>query len=303
VRRQRNIDSEIPDDEDDIVIVEPELERAEEKAGADADPDPLVVLRREVDEHKTARAEAERKLAAEKAERDRVDSDHQVNRLTQDKIVIEQAYAAAEARAGAAKRAFADAMKAGDFDAAAEAQGSIARTENEMSRYADAYQLIEERAKAPAAAQAPVSKPDTLDDAISRIPDPATRQWATDHKDDLADPKRLNLAYAADGLAVARGLKPGTDAYLDFLDEQLGYEMEAEQPPKPAPKAATPARRRAPPVAAPVTRNSGGKVSVTLTDTDKAFAQQLGVSAKEYARSIVNAKNDPRYGKYANRSR
>jgi hypothetical protein len=268
------------------------------------EPEPLDVLRRELEEHKTARAEAERKLNAEKAERERANTDHATSKLAQDKLVIEQAYTAAEGRAVQAKRAFADAMKAGDYNAAAEAQAAIARTENEMSRYADAYQIIEERSKAPPALAA--AEDNSLDAQIARIPDASVRQWATAHKDDLADPARLKLAYAADNLAVARGLQPGTDAYLDFMDEQLGYEMEDESPPPPPRRVApapAPTRRRAPAVAAPVSRGSGGKVSVTLTDADKAFAQQLGMTHKDYARSVLAAKNDPRFDKYSNRSR
>lgn len=312
---KRGRSTDIPDE--DIVILDadgaiaPEPGRdvalAHPQPGAEVtpperEPEPMEVLRRELDEHKTARAEAERKLNAEKAERERANTDHATSKLAQDKLVIEQAYTAAEARSVAAKRAFADAMKATDYAAAAEAQAVIARVENEMSRYADAYQIIEDRAKAPPAA-APAQE--TLDDQIARIPDASVRQWATDHKDDLADPARLKLAYAADNLAVARGLKPGTDAYLDFMDDQLGYEMEEQPapPPRRAPTPPAPTRRRAPAVAAPVSRGSGGKVSVTLTDTDKSFAQQLGMTHKEYARSVLAAKNDSRFDKYSNRSR
>lgn len=307
-KRSRIAEDDIPDD-DIIILDEPDAEVEAAETPPAADPDPLEVLRREVDEHKSARAEAERKLTEEKAERERATQAHQGDKLAQDRIVIEQAYSAAETRSVAAKRAFTDAMTAGDFAAAAEAQAAIARVENEMQRYADAYQGIEERARAtpePQRQQAPAPKPDaSLDAAIAQIPDPATRQWATDHKDDLKDPARLKLAYAADALAIARGMKPGTDAYLDFLDDQLGYEMEEiEERPAPAPPPrATPAKRRAPPVAAPVSRGGGGKVSVTLSATDKAFAQQLGVSEKEYAKSVIGAKSDPRFTKYQNRLR
>jgi hypothetical protein len=297
--RKRGNTGEIPDD--DIVVTDdaPEIEvLAEPEHG----PDPLDVLRREVNEHKSARADAERKLADEKAERERVSGEHATSRLAQDRTVIEQAYSAAEARSATAKRAFTDAMKAGDFTAAADAQAAIARVENEMQRYADAYQVIEERSKAPQPAAPPAAE--SVDAQIARIPDPAVRQWATDHREDLADPARLKLAYAADNLAVARGLMPGTDAYFDFMDDQLGYEMDEQTAPPPPPRpASVPARRRTPPVAAPVSRGGGGKVSVTLSDTDKAFAGQLGMSHKDYARSIVAAKADPRFDKYSNRSR
>lgn len=290
-RRQR-VASDIPDDEDIIVVDEGEVAPPVESA-PEVERDPIEVLKREVDEHRSARIEAERKLTAEKAERERAAADSSVSRLASDKLAIEQAYSAAEGRSLAAKRAFKDAMTAGDFDAAAEAQASIARVENEMQRYADAYQAIESQRAAPAPVAAPAEE--SIETAIARIPDPAVRDWATEHRADLADPKRRNLAYAADSLAVARGLEPGSDAYLDFLDEQLGYGGEQAPAPKAAPK------RRGPPVAAPVSRGGGGKVSVTLTDTDKALAQQAGVTPQDYARSILAAKKDPRYNKYANR--
>lgn len=303
---RRRVAEDIPENDDDIILLEadggevPPPQPAPEPEAEDKTPDPLDVLRREVDEHKSARAEAERKLAAEKAERDRAAADNATSRLAADKIAIEQAYSAAEARAVAAKRAFADAMTAQDFNAAAESQAAIARVENEMQRYADAYAVIEDRSRQePPAQPAPAAKQESLDDAIARIPDAATRDWANEHKDDLQDPKRLKLAYAADALATARGLVVGSDAYLDFLDEQLGYEMEETPPAAPPPPA--PARRRGPPVAAPVSRGGGGKVSVTLSEIDKSLAQQAGLTPKEYARSILAAKKDPRYHKYSNR--
>jgi len=177
----------------------------------------------------------------------------------------------------------------------------LVRLESAMIRYSERYQELERQEKTPKP-QHSSSSADSYEAMAAQIAEPDVRQWALDHKDDLIKPARQRLAFAANDLALARGLKPGTDEYLNFLDDQMGYEMESQEEEDVTPAKVAPARR-APPVSAPVTRRGGGKVqSVTLSPEDKRWANQLGISEKDYAKSKSAAMRDDRFNRYSGRT-
>ena len=113
---------------------------------------------------------------------------------------------------------------------------------------------------------------------------PKVAQWAREHKDDVLRPNRQKLAFAADAMAQAKGYAPGTDEYLDFLDENMGY---LEPEPK-AKQSVKPARRS---VAAPASRSSGSSSStrIALNQDDLDMAKSLKMSAQEYAKCKAKA--------------
>jgi len=291
--RRAQREQNIPEDE---VEISPEDE-------VENDEDPIEVLKREVEAHKTREAETEKRLADERRQRELLERQaalHNVDKLANDKALLEQSFAAADAKAAEAKRLYATHASEGRWEDAAEAQRELLRIEHSMIRMSERYQDIERQEKAPKPAAPAAPAIDEYDAGVARIAEPELRSWAMEHKSDLLQPDRQRLALAANDLALARGLKPGSEEYLDFLDDQMGYEMDDTPPPEP--RRAPPARR-APSVAAPVSRSAGGRTqSVTLTPQEKNWASQLGISEKEYAKSKVEAMNNGKYNRYSGRS-
>ena len=256
------------------------------------DDEPIEVLKRQFQELEAERDRERHRasdLEARNREHEATISQRAGSELANHKAVLEQAYAAEELKKADAKRRAAAAMAKGDFDGVADAQDEMAQSHAVMMRYSDAYQQIEAQQKAPKQVQQP-RQVDEFEAAIAKM-EPRVAAWAREHKDDVTKPDRQRLAIAADGMATARGYAPGSDAYLDYLDEAMGYyepegkTMETPQP-KPAPRQAQQQTgRRAP--AAPPTRTSGstagGRRRVTLTEDDKRQARGYGVTDEEYA--------------------
>lgn len=278
----------------DAAASQPELEVVEkpDKEPEKAEDEPLTVLKRQLEEASAAR-EASDKRAAELERRSHEQAQqleqHQTTELANHKAVLEQAYAVEEAKLADAKRKYAAAHQSGDFDAVADANNEMIRANALMGQYSTAYQELERREKAPKAQPQQTSLEDQFDESVKRM-DPRVASWAREHKADILKPGRAEWALAADKLAAAKGLKPGSDEYLDFMDEQMGYEAEesddSAQDKQAAPAQTTPrTSKRAP--AAPPTRNSassGGRKRVVLTEDDKRQAQGYGVTLEEYAK-------------------
>ena len=84
------------------------------------------------------------------------------------------------------------------------------------------------------------------------------RNGAREHKSDLLTPGRYEIAMSAAKVAQSRGLQPGSDEFLDYVDEQMGY-LDWSDDPVPARQAAQipqkPRNKR--PVSAPTSRTAG----------------------------------------------
>jgi hypothetical protein len=230
------------------------------------------------------------------------------------KTALEHAYAGEELKLANAKRAYADTLRNGDYDASAEVNAEIARITQVMTSYASSYHGIEaeeralaagaeERAKVVPAREAPAEvrhdpvqpqqQGDQFETALASM-HPKVAAWAREHKADVLDPARQKLAYAADALALAKGFAAGSDEYLDLLDEHMGY-LEADPEPVQAPaprqngrRVNQPAKR---PTAAPGSRASASSTAkkVWLTDSHRQQAKELGMSEPEFAKFVAEA--------------
>jgi len=268
---------------------EPEDQTEGQHVEAPSDEDPIEVLQRSVDAANKAKDEAETKAADEarrrqdaEARRYELENRHVSTDLENRKALLERDYLAVAADADNAERAYADAMTAGDYAAAAKAQRAMASAEAKITRLQADYFVNEEQIKNPPRREAPPVQ-DGFEERVQTL-HPKIQSWAREHKDDLM--ARSQLAYSADQLAVNRGLAIGSDEYLDFMDEQMGYTYEEPEPKKVV-------TRRAPPVSAPVSRasNSGDVNKVYLTSFDKDMAKSLGMSNAEYAKYVRDAPN------------
>ena len=224
------------------------------------------------------------------------------------KASLEHAYASEELKLANAKRSYAEMLRIGDFDAAAEANAEIARTTQTMAAYSSSYHGIEvqeqalvteaeERIKTPPPrreASVEVSHPqqgDQFESALTAM-HPKVAAWAREHKDDILRPDRQKLAFAADALALAKGWPAGSDEYLDLLDEHMGY-LDPGAEPEPVPAVQQNGRRviSRRPTAAPASRAtaSSGAVKVHLSEWDRDQAKLLGQTEREYAQYKVKS--------------
>jgi len=265
--------------------------------------DPYEVLQRNFDAVNKQRAEAEElareeALKRQSAERQRDELDGRVHRqaaseLESHKALVQKEYTLSETEGRAIEQAYAAALENQDYAAAAKAQRALVRVEGRLKQLEEIYVSVEDRIKnAPKTEQRQVQRVDEFEEGLKQLPKPL-QDWARDHEDDLR--KRTDLALAAGNLAASKGLKVGSDEYLDFMDEQMGYalEDEAETPPPPE-KVETqrrPAKRRVP-LAAPVSSSSSGDASkVYLTADDKRWAKEAGLTEREYAKYKKDASN------------
>ena len=110
-------------------------------------------------------------------------------------------------------------------------------------------------------------------------------EWASKNTWFGQDPIKTGAAYALDAELKSRGVDPRSDAYYEELDRRLAEAFpdirKAPQKPRQTPSQ---------PVAGVTTRTTGGeKRKVTLTASEAAMAERLGVPLAEYARYLKRA--------------
>ena len=247
-----------------------------------ADEDPLEVLKKQFDAVKAEKEDADRRAFEAARVAKEHEARHAVAEIGSNKALLEQAYSAEELKIADAKRKYSAALQNGDFDSAADAQLEMTRSDGVMRQYATAYAELEHRSKQPLQSTPQAqSSDDTFEEAL-RSMDPRVAQWARDHKSDVLSPKKQRLAFAADSMAQAKGFKPGSDEYLDFLDEQMGYSAH-DKPTQPR------ISKRAPSAPASRSSSSGSSRKVYLTEDDRHLARQLNMSDVAYAQFKVKA--------------
>ena len=260
---------------------------APETAAPPPEDEPIDVLKRKFEALKAQHSETERRAREAEARAEEIRRQSGTAELTHSKTVLEHAYALEETKLAQAKRQYAEQLRAGQYDEAADTQIEIARATGEMGKYRDAYGEIERRAAAPAPAPKPAPA-DPFEAAVATM-EPRTAAWVREHADDLRQPQRQKIALAADQLASAYGHQPGTPEYLEFMNAELGYTKAPPQPQEPAtpvPAAAPAPQPRRRMAAAPPSRMSSnsGTQTVHLTEDDMRQARNLKMSVEEYGK-------------------
>lgn len=275
---------------------EPQIDTSHEEDGGGEqhaeEPDPVADLQRQLAE---MRAERE----AEKAERATADESAE---LRQHQAAIANGHRNAKAALGNAKAAFAAASRAGDWDAAAEAQADIAQITADIREFEVASDELAAAAKRKPAAK-PAANADPFEAAIADRSD-KTKAWLRKNKADLLkSPARGMRAQAADAEARDLGIELDTPEYFAHMDKSMGYQV-AKQPQKQAKPTGRPR------VAAPGGGNSGGAQGagdlrdVRLSRDEAAMARAmfpgdpkaLGRYAAQKAEIIKNGRNPQRGG-------
>lgn len=272
-------------------------------------PDPVVELRTQLAAME-ARAESERRAreyAEQDASRSRAEVEQSRVNLQHTQLqAISNAIAAEQADADALERGYAQALRAGDHATAAKCQRAMARIESRLVQLEDGKVNLEQAIRSPQPAQErrqprPQDQPQrdarpapaaTSSDPVEAYLQTRTprvqaflksrdRSWLTD--------KRMNdKLVAAHHLAKSENYVEDTDAYFEYIDQQMGVKKAAPAPAALAQR--VPAKKTIP--AAPTSRAASSNQSgvsgttVHLTPRQRDAARALGMTEAAYAERV-----------------
>lgn len=190
------------------------------------------------------------------------------------KQFVDATTAAAEAKVAAARRALKEASETFDAEAMAKAQEDLTDAKLELQ--------AAKNFKTPTF-QAPENDVQTRQAAEPAEVDPKTRAWMA-KRTWFTNPAHTAATSYALGLhqeLMAAGYDPQTDRYFDAIDAGMKkrfpelYAGEREPGDRP--------QRRTGAVVAPASRTAPRKNTVTLTASEVALCQKLGITPKQYA--------------------
>lgn len=263
--------------------------QAEEEIPADLG---IEALKQQLEQERSARAEAERR--AHLATRHAVRSDAEVQEGNLQIVV--SAIETVKRDNLNNRRAYAEALQAQDFTKAAEINDVISMNNAKLLQLESGRQALEERVVAARNAPPPREEPpsDPVETVASQL-SPRSAAWVRSHPECVRDQKMYSKMLGAHHLAVGEGLPADSDEYFEFIENQLGMRKPKAAPPPsdaqdedPSAAAAKPVPRRVAPPAAPPSRGaSNGAGRMTLTAAQREAAQISGLSEEEYARNLM----------------
>ena len=218
-------------------------------------------------------------------------------KLVQDsqKALNEHSKYGAQIAVQAAQKNLKEAYETGDAEGVAKAQQALTEAQltqasapNVSQRVIDNWKqnvMAEERQ---VQQQGPAAQPNVPD------PDPAAREWQESNPWFGQDTEMTSFAYGVhERLVRDEGVDPQSPEYYQLIDNRMkevfpsyfGTNNQSSSEPVVV-EAAT--RRRTSPVVAPATRNNGAAPrKVTLTSTQVALAERLGLTPQQYAAQLI----------------
>ena len=267
-----------------------EAPAAVEKTTPDA-PDPILELKAQLERERTSRIDAERRAneSEQNAHKSKVEvADSQLQLVT---TAIDRV----KETSTQLKVALAEAMRAGDFDAAAELQSQMSDNAAKLLQLENGKAAMEAQPKP----QAP--KPIQLDpvEALAAQLTPRSATWVRAHPECARDPKLYAKMIAAHNIAVADGIAPDSDEYFQTVESVVFKKApepapaEDDDDPMAAAAKVAPARQAAPP-AAPVSRGAPNGRGVRLSPAEREAAEMAGMTEQEYAAAREHLKREGR---------
>ena len=267
-----------------------EAPAAAEKKAPDA-PDPILELKAQLERERTSRIDAERRAneSEQNAHKSKVEvADSQLQLVT---TAIDRV----KETSTQLKAALAEAMRAGDFDAAAELQSQMSDNAAKLLQLENGKAAMEAQPKP----QAP--KPIQLDpvEALAAQLTPRSATWVRAHPECARDPKLYAKMIAAHNIAVADGIAPDSDEYFQTVESVVFKKApepapaEDDDDPMAAAAKVAPARQLAPP-AAPVSRGTPNGRGVRLSPAEREAAEMAGMTEQEYAAAREHLKREGR---------
>jgi hypothetical protein len=251
--------------------------------------DPVAALKTQLDSEKAARVAAEKRAheldqVAHKARNEAGDSQMQL---------VVAAIETVESNQLMLKGAYAEAMRSGDFEAAADLQLSMGDNSAKLLQLKNGKLAMEAQPKP----EAPKPVIDPVE-ALANQLTPRSAAWVRAHPEYVRNPTLNKKMVAAHELTVADGILEDTDEYFRSVEALLFKKtapavVEEDTQHDPTKEAAQRAPA-SPPPAAPASRGSGNKRGYTLTAAQREAAQIAGQSEEEYAQNVQLLKAEGR---------
>ena len=258
----------------------------EAKSDFEAD---IAKLKKQLEDEKNGRREAERRENEARNLANRANSDKNDSEFK----MIETAIETVKANLTTYKAQYADALRAGDVDRAAEINEAIALSASQKLQLENGKQAMVEKAKAP-----PARSADPVEALASQLT-PRSAAWVRAHPE-YASGQSYQRMVAAHNLAVAEGIPVDTSDYFASVEETLKIGkkapiVEEEEGESPFSEASRPSRT-APP-ATPVTRGTGNSSrTIRLTPEQAEIAEMNKMSPKEYWEQLERVKSERAQG-------
>lgn len=255
------------------------------KASAIAPEEGIEELKRRLEQERQGRLNAERRAqeAAQAVTQARTEVDSSNLQLVRTAInTMRQEGEFAKAR-------YRDAMAAGDYDAASEAQEAIADARAKLLQLENGAAAMEEQARQPVR---PMPHHDPVEQLASQL-SPQSAAWVRAHPEYARNPRLTQKMIAAHNLVTADGIAVDTPEYFSTVERVLGVQAapRQEEAADSALSAAAAPARRSSPAAAPVSRSGTGTGTrpnvVRLSAEEREMAQMMGMSPEDYARNKV----------------
>lgn len=276
------------EDEDVVITVEVEDEQEEaivEKAAIPPE-DGIAELRRQLEEERTARQNAER--AAYDAKRDahqaRNNEDetnvqlvsNAIDTLRRDDEILKQNYQYA--------------MSQGNFSAAADIQQEMSGNAAKLLQLSNGLEAMKARPKTPEPRQAPSDPVEAFAAQLS----PKSADWVRKHPEYVKDAKLNRKMIAAHELAMADGVAVDSEEYFSAIEDTLKIKAAAPQTDTSDEYAAKVTQRRdAAPAAAPVSRGGSTRTNVVrLSAAEREMAEMMGMKPEDYAKNKMALKKE-----------
>lgn len=280
---------------------EPEAAKIEAKKLEISPKEGIDALKKRLAAEKAAREEAERRAyaAQQRAARANVeieDSNYQI---------VVNAIGTVRDRAVMLRKAYAEAMSAGDFEKVAEIQEAIAVNTSNFNDLEKGRRAMEEAAKAQSQRsrdsdfqQAPQG--DIVDQLAARVT-PRSATWLKENREHIGDERAVRRMFRAHEDAVDEGISPDSDDYFAFIENRMGISPragsgDAEEEAVEVRSAPRRAPVSAPPPAAPVSRGSTRPGVVRLTRQEADMARTMNMTEKEYAQNKIALKREGKLG-------
>jgi hypothetical protein len=248
-------------------------------------PDPILELKAQLERERVARIEAENKANeyaqnAHKSQNEVADSQLQLVNSAIDRVRESNAIL---------KSAYAEAMRASDFENAAEIQSQMADNAARLLQLENGKSAMESQPKPEAPQPIRTMQQDPVEAIASQLT-PRSAAWVRAHPECARDAKLYHRMIDAHNRTVESGIAPDTDEYFEEVEERIfgdsrrkaqDADTGADDPMAEAAKA-VPSRQAAPP-AAPVSRGSSSRTA-HLTEAEKEIAASNNQTEQEYAK-------------------
>lgn len=190
-----------------------------------------------------AAAEREARLRAEQYAAEQAQSVQSAQNEVQDSNLrmIENAIVSTKSQADQAEQAYADAMAAGDYAAAAKAQRAIAQAESHLLQLENGKARLEEalsqttegRVEAPKLPSFEPKVPRSQVEVYAERLTPKSAAWLREHPEVVDRIPRLSRAHED---ALEDGIVAETPEYFQYIEERLGLRKAQPEAPREAPR-------------------------------------------------------------------